>query len=168
MKNLILKEGHLTFIENQRGVCFDDLFGPYLKDAKRIVITDAYIRLFFQARNLMEFLEMLAQLKSEEDEVEVHLITAKEEFAPENQLDYLQKMQENLAPAGIQFDWEFVDGQSIHARHIVTDHGWKILLDRGLDIFQRFEMNDAFAITNRAQRYRPVKAFEVTYLRVKD
>lgn len=163
-----LKEGHLTFIENQRGVCFDDLFGPYLKDAKRIVITDAYIRMFFQARNLMEFLEMLAQLKSEEDEVEVHLITAKEEFAPESQLDYLQKMQENLAPAGIQFDWEFVDGQSIHARHIVTDHGWKILLDRGLDIFQRFEMNDAFAITNRVQRYRPVKAFEITYLRVKD
>lgn len=163
-----LKEGHLTFIENQRGVCFDDLFGPYLKDAKRIVITDAYIRMFFQARNLMEFLEMLAQLKSEEDEVEVHLITAKEEFAPESQVDYLQKMQENLAPAGIQFNWEFVDGQSIHARHIVTDHGWKILLDRGLDIFQRFEMNDAFAITNRVQRYRPVKAFEITYLRVKD
>ena len=77
-------------------------------------------------------------------------------------------MQDNLAPAGIQFDWEFVDGQTIHARHIVTDHGWKILLDRGLDIFQRFEMNDAFAITNRVQRYRPVKAFEVTYLRVKD
>lgn len=164
----VLKEGHLTFIENQRGVCFDDLFGPYLKGAKRIVITDAYIRLFFQARNLMELLEMLAQQKSEEDEVEVHLITAQEEFAPENQMEYFQKMQDNLAPAGIQFDWEFVDGQTIHARHIVTDHGWKILLDRGLDIFQRFEMNDAFAITNRVQRYRPVKAFEVTYLRVKD
>ena len=26
--------------------------------------------------------------------------------------------------------------QDIHARHIVTDHGWKISLDRGLDIFQ--------------------------------
>ena len=168
MEKPVLKEGHLIFNENQRGVCFDDLFGPYLKGARRIVITDAYIRLFFQARNLMELLEMLAQQKSEEDEVEVHLITAQEEFSPENQSEYLQKMQENLAPAGIQFDWEFVDGQTIHARHIVTDHGWKILLDRGLDIFQRFEMNDAFAITNRVQRYRPVKAFEVTYLRVKD
>ncbi len=51
-------------------------------------------------------------------------------------------------------------------RHIVTDQGWKISLDRGLDIFQRYEMNDAFALANRMQRYRACKAFEVTYLRV--
>ncbi len=131
------------------------------------MITDAYIRLFFQARNLMELLEMLANQKSHEDEVEVHLITAQEEVSPENQVEYLQKMRDNLAPAGIYFDWEFVDAQTIHARHIVTDTGWKILLDRGLDIFQRYEMNDAFSLTNRLQTQRPCKAFEVTYLRVR-
>lgn len=161
-----LKEGHLTFNENQRGVCFDDLFGPYLKGAKRIVITDAYVRLFFQARNLMELLEMIARQKSEEEEVEVYLITAKEEISPESQLDYFQRMQDNLAPIGVHFDWKFVDGSTIHARHVATDTGWKILLDRGLDIYQRYEMNDAFAITNRLQQYRPCKAFEVTYLRI--
>ena len=51
------------------------------------------------------------------------------------------------------------------ARHIITDTDWKILLDRGLDMFQRYEMNDAFALGNRVQQYRPVKAFEVTYLK---
>ena len=160
------KEGHLAFNENQRGVCFEDLFGPYLKGARRIVITDPYIRLFFQTRNLMELIELIVRQKSEEDEVQVHLITTQEEPSSENQIEYFQKMQNSLAAVGINFEWEFVDPQAIHARHILTDHGWKILLDRGLDIFQRYEMNDAFAITNRLQQYRSCKAFEVTYLKV--
>jgi hypothetical protein len=51
--------------------------------------------------------------------------------------------------------------------HIVTDHGWKISLDRGLDIFQHYEMNDAFTFANRLQQYRPCKAFEVTFIKHK-
>jgi ATP-dependent Lon protease len=66
----------------------------------------------------------------------------------------------------MKFTWEFDGTGAIHARHIVTDTGWKISLDRGLDIFQRYEMNDAFGLANRLQEYRPVKAFEVTYLRL--
>ncbi|MEY9593230.1 hypothetical protein ABIA06_005521 [Bradyrhizobium yuanmingense] len=69
------------------------------------------------------------------------------------------------AAAGIKFTWEFDATNTIHARHIVSDTGWKISLDRGLDIFQKFEMNDAFSLANRLQIYHQVKAFEVTYLR---
>lgn len=163
-----LKEQHLTFQENQRGVSYDYLFAPYLQGATRIVVTDPYIRLFFQLRNLMEFLETIARTKLEEDEVEVHLVTAEEEFKAEQQLSYLYKMQTSCAPAGIQFTWEFDKSSNIHARHIVTDHGWKILLDRGLDIFQQYEMNEAFALGNRLQKYRSCKAFEVTYLKNKE
>ena len=36
-----------------------------------------------------------------------------------------------------------LEDRTIHARHIVTDNGWKIFLDRSLDIFQRYEMNVA-------------------------
>ena len=75
-------------------------------------------------------------------------------------------MKESCGPIGIHFTWEFDETNSIHARHIVTDHGWKILLDRGLDIFQHYEMNDAFAVSNRLQRYRSCKAFEITYVRL--
>ena len=116
----------------------------------------------------MEFLETIARTKLEEDEVEVHLVTAEEEFKAEQQLSYLYKMQTSCAPAGIQFTWEFDKSSNIHARHIVTDHGWKILLDRGLDIFQQYEMNEAFALGNRLQKYRSCKAFEVTYLKNKE
>ncbi|MCP4363098.1 MAG: ATP-dependent Lon protease, partial [Chloroflexi bacterium] len=161
-----LKEGHLTFEENQRGASFDDLFGPYLQGTQKIVITDPYIRLFFQARNLMEFMETIIKQKSDEEEVAVHLITSPDNYGTDQQLEYLEQIQMNTAPAGINFTWEFAD--TIHARHIVTDHGWKILLDRGLDIFNRCEMRDAFALTNRLQQYRPLKAFEVTYLRVNE
>ena len=160
-----LKEQHLVFQENQRGVSFDSLFGPYLKDANKIVITDPYIRHFFQARNLMELLETIASQKPDEEEVEVHLVTTAEDFNETQQIGYLEKIQSSCASIGIGFSWEFSSSGTLHARHIVTDHGWKILLDRGLDVFQPYEMNDAFAISNRVQRYRSCKGFEVTFLK---
>lgn len=162
----VLGEQHLTFYENQRGVSFDNLFGPYLAGATHIVVTDPYIRLFFQARNMMELLETVAKCRDSSEQVTVHLLTVRDEFDADRQEEYLQQMQASAATAGIQFTWEFDDSNSIHARHIVTDAGWKILLDRGLDIFQRYEMNDAFALANRVQEQRAVKAFEVTYLRL--
>lgn len=161
-----IQERHLTFEENERGVSFDDLFGPYLAGASEIVVTDPYIRLFFQARNMMELLETVARFKDAGEQVTVHLVTSQDESEGDRQEEYLQQMQTSAATVGIDFTWEFGDSGSLHARHIVTDTGWKILLDRGLDIFQRYEMNDAFAIANRVQAQRAVKAFEVTYLRV--
>ena len=52
-----LEEKHVTIMENQRGVSYDTLFGQYLKGVKHLTITDPYIRIFYQVRNLMEFLE---------------------------------------------------------------------------------------------------------------
>lgn len=161
-----LKEGHFTYQENQRGVSFETLLGPYLKGATKITITDPYIRLFFQARNLMELLETIAKQKADDDEVEVHLITSEDEFKGPQQEEWFGNIEEAMATVGIKFTWKFDDSHTIHARHIVTDHGWKISLDRGLDIFQHYEMNDSFSITNRLQRFRSCKAFEVTYLKV--
>lgn len=161
-------ENHRTFQENQRGVSFDALFGPYLRDAGHIVLTDPYIRLFYQARNLMELLEMIARRKPADAEVSVHLITIEDDFKGEQQQDYFRQMQASATTAGIHFTWEFDATNTIHARHIVTDTGWKIILDRGLDIFQQYDMNDAFAIANRVQESRACKAFEVTYVRVRE
>jgi len=135
-----------------------------LAGATQITITDPYVRLFYQARNLMELLETVAAQKSDEGEVAVHLLTAADEYNREQQEEYFTQMQLASAPIGIHFTWAYDEDGLIHARHIVTDHGWKILLDRGLDVFQRYEMNDQFAFANRLQRYRTVKAFEVTFL----
>ncbi len=161
-----LKEQHLTFQENQKGISYDRLFGPYLQGAKSITITDPYIRLFYQQRNLMEFLETVVRYKAEEDEVSVHLITVEDELKGDQQRENFDKITESSAAIGLNFTWEYDESQTIHARHIVTDTAWKISLDRGFDIFQPYEMNDAFSFSNRLQQHRQCKAFEITYLKM--
>jgi len=157
--------GHVEFQENQRGISYEFLFGPYLKGARQIKIVDPYIRAFHQQRNLMELLEMIINNKKAEDEVEVSLLTIEDDVNPEFQVENLIKIQDASASAGVTFSWEFDADCKIHARHISTDHGWKMVLDRGLDIFQHYEMNDAFALANRQQKFRSCKAFYVTYVK---
>jgi len=161
----MLKEQHLTFQENQKGISYDTLLGPYLLGATRITVTDPYIRLFFQIRNFMEFIETVVKYKAPDEEVAVHLVTTEDEFKGDQQKENFEKIKSSGISVGIDFTWEFDSTGTLHARHIVTDQGWKISLDRGLDIFQHYEMNDAFTFTNRLQQYRPCKAFEVTFIR---
>ncbi|MFC3294128.1 BREX system Lon protease-like protein BrxL [Modicisalibacter luteus] len=161
----VLEEKHLTFQENQKGISFDGLFGAYLKGASKITVTDPYIRLFYQIRNFMEFLEAIVKNKAEEDEVAVHLFTVRDEFKGDLQDESFEKIRESACTVGIDFTWEFDETGTIHARYIVTDHGWKISLDRGLDIFQHYEMNEAFAFANRLQQFRSIKAFEVSFIK---
>jgi len=162
----LAKEGHFTFSENQKGVSFDLLFSAYFKGAKEITLTDPYIRAFYQVRNLMELFETIIKVKSEEENVKFHLITIEDDREPERQLEFLQQVQEASISVGIDFTWEFDESKTIHARSLETSTGWKILLDRGLDIFQHYDMNNAFAFNNRLQEFRGCKAFDVTYVRV--
>lgn len=159
-----LREQRLVIQENQKGVDFDLLLGAYLDGVNSITVTDPYIRKFHQARNLMELLETIARRKLEHDDVTVHCITAPDhDESHEQQEKFLAQIQEKVGPIGILFSWEF--DENAHARHIITDHGWEILLDRGLDIFQPYNMNDAFDPANRLQKYRACKKFEITFRR---
>ena len=69
------KEGHIEFREDQRGVTYAKLFGPYIAGAKEISIKDPYIRKSYQVRNFAEFLETVFNYTDRSDEVHVHLIT---------------------------------------------------------------------------------------------
>jgi ATP-dependent Lon protease len=159
-----LKEHQLMFDEDQKGISYDMLFGPYLGGVTEITITDPYIRSFYQIRNIMEFLETVVKFKAPEDEVKVHLITRADDFERQKQQENLDRIIEMIRSAGVEFTWEFDQSQTIHARHIITDTGWKIDLDRGLDIFQKYEMNDALSLANRLQEFRQCKKFQVTYI----
>jgi ATP-dependent Lon protease len=156
--------GHVTFAENQKGVCFDTLLGPWLDGAAEITLTDPYIRLYHQMRNLMELLEVVALRKPDGEDVRFNLLTAPDPEDLERQAGYLEQIRDGIAPLGIELSWTFDGTSTIHARHLVTDTGWKILLDRGLDVFQRSDLNNGFSPASRHQRFRPVKAFEITYL----
>ncbi|BCQ54830.1 BREX system Lon protease-like protein BrxL [Burkholderia gladioli] len=161
-----LKEKHLVFQENQRGVSFDSLFGAYLAGAKRIVVTDPYLHMFHQLRNLMELMETISKLHGPENEVAVHVVTVEDEFNGDHQTENLQKIADACATVGIQFTWAYDTSGTKHDRDITTDHGWKVVLSRGLDVFQRFELNDAFNFANRLQQQRQCKEFNVTYVRL--
>ncbi|OQY34668.1 MAG: TIGR02688 family protein [Spirochaetaceae bacterium 4572_59] len=161
-----LKEQHLIIQENQKGISYDELFGPYLKKASQITVTDPYIRHFYQVRNFMELIESIVKNKEEDEEVSVHLNTAADEFRMEQQIEQLERIHDSCTTVGIEFKWSFDGTGTIHARHIVTDHGWKISLDRGLDIFQHYDQKDDLIFANRLQKYRSCKAFEVTYIKV--
>ena len=158
--------GHFVFAENRKGVSFDKLFGPYLKGATKIVVTDPYVRLFYQARNVMELVETVLKLKEPEEQVAVELITCPNEGDIGKQRENLDAIALACEGTGVEFSWRFEGTGTAHARHIITDTGWKISLDRGLDVFQQYAMNDAFSLANRIQEQRAVKQFEVTYLKV--
>jgi hypothetical protein len=104
--------------------------------------------------------------KALEDEVAVHVVTVEDEFNGDRQTENLHKITEACAGIGIRFTWEYAATGTRHDRDITTDLGWKILLSRGLDVFQRFELNDAFDFANRLQQHRRCKEFNVTYVRI--
>lgn len=165
-KEPVLKEQHLVFHENQRGLSFDKLFSPYLVGAKRIIITDPYLRMFHQLRNLMELMETISKLQGPEDEVVVHVVTVEDDSNGDRQTESLQKIADACTGVGIQFSWAYDTSGTKHDRDITTDTGWKIVLGRGLDVFQRFELNDAFSFANRLQQHRQCKEFSVTFVRI--
>ena len=157
-----LFEGHREFQENQRGVSYETLLMPYLRDATNITIVDPYIRLPHQGRNLVDLLALLAAAKDPADEIAVILVTKEDrgEYAQQHLL-MLKDIQDSAATVGIQFsvNWD----ETIHDRSIRTDHGWKLLLGRGLDIFQKGS-GSQFDLGSRRQEFRQVFAFGVTYI----
>jgi ATP-dependent Lon protease len=157
-----LKAGQVIIRDNQTSISYENLFGDYLVGSTEITITDPYIRLPYQFRNLMELVELITKKVDLEQEVKINLITVNTEEYIEGFKDKLGQLEYSLESMGITFHFEFQE--SIHDRSIVLDNGWKIVLGRGLDIWQK--TNGWFDLSEFIQDKRQCKACEVTYLRV--
>lgn len=147
MEEPILKPRNIAIQDNQTGISYRILFSKYLKGSKRIEIKDPFVGSFYQCRNLMEFMEVVAAIKSDTDEVEVHLITKHSEYQDSNQEEYFRQIESSCSKVGITFTYEIDD--TIYDRYIQSYNGWKIIPGRGLDIFHKFDDKDAFAMENR-------------------
>jgi ATP-dependent Lon protease len=157
-----LFEGHREFQENQRGVSYESLLLPYLRGATDIRIVDPYIRLPHQGRNLVDLLALVASVKDPADEIVVKLVTKEDKGDFQQQhLLMLKDIQDGAASVGIKFNVEW--DETIHDRSITADNGWKILLGRGLDIFQKGS-GSQFDMGARRHEFRQVVAFGVTYI----
>lgn len=154
------REGQITIRDNQTGISFSGLFAAHLKGAKKITLTDSYIRMHYQFKRLMEFCLMLSKLKEEEEEIDLHVITWNDpEFLKQSE-EAMYELMITVEEIGIQLSYEFKD---IHDRSIVADNGWTIMLGRGLDIYEKEESR--FNLGDIDQERRRCKNFIVTYLR---
>jgi len=147
--------------DNQTGISYKNLFGAYLKGATDIKLIDPYIRLPYQFKFLLEFCVMLSEIKKEEEEVSVHLVTWNDEEHIKQSEENLYELSNAVEEIGINLTYEFAD---VHDRSITADNGWKIILGRGLDIFEKPE--GRFDIGAINQERRQCKACEITILKV--
>ena len=164
----VLEPFHKAYPDGVRGVSFDRLFGRYLDGATEIDVQDPYLLTFVQMKNFMELLEVIARRKKPEDEIAVNLLTIKDRT---NEGYYNQKanfgqMQDQFAAQGINFNYAFDDAEKIHARGITTNTGWKIIIDRGLDIFLKYNLRDPFSAQVGLQEARRCRAFEITVVKI--
>ncbi len=157
--------GHLVIPENTKGWSYRNLFAKHLKGARRIDISDPYVRKFFQVRNLMELLQVVHDLVPEGDEVVVHLKTQSDNETCVQQEENLNQMVESFTGSCVAFSWEYDRNPNFHARSIVTDTGWKITIDRGLDIYQKYE-SGAFSLEQAIQEARLTRGAEISYFKI--
>ena len=160
--NLSLEPGQKIIRDNQSGISYDNLFGAYLLNATDFNITDPYIRLPYQLRNFMELAKLISEKKDPDTEVKLHLVTSNNEDFIENAKDAFEQMRYSLESMGILFSYEFDD--FIHDRSIEMNNGWKVILGRGLDIWQK--TGGWYDINEYIQERRVCKACEVTFVKV--
>ncbi len=150
--------------ENQSGICFMNLFGEYLKGAKRIKLVDSFIRLPHQFDNLVEFLQAVVNTNENGDIVQVHVSTSAEsdEKAAEA-IDNFNDITDDLAPLGVELTYDF---NATHDRSITTDTGWYIGLGRGLDIYNK--ISSRFTLARQNPLLRRCKPCYIQFSRTND
>jgi ATP-dependent Lon protease len=145
--------------DGETGQSYQRLFGPYLKGARVIHVTDPYIRTEYQIRNFLAFTNIIDPSFGP-----VKLIlttTAENTYQEQTNAKKLDKLKDSLAKHGIEFSYEF--NQTIHDRSIALDNGWRIIPGRGLDIFQK--PSSKYELSEIDQRKKKCRESEVLYMK---
>ena len=152
-----LREGMTEVRINQKGVTYRTLFGDYLKTAHRINIVDPYIRAPFQIDNLLELIQTIREVSDNPEELVIHVSTQNDDDKVPEMIDVFDGLKDELQGYGVEFSYDF---KADHDRWIELDNGWKIVLSRGLDIYEKF---DRFSLGNIRQSERRCRAFNIVY-----
>ena len=152
-------ETTLDIADGQKGISYSKLFSPYLSMAKSVKLVDPYIRYDYQIHNFVNFCECLIPANGE---VELALVTGADSSEHERSLSSkFDELKESLAQDHVTFTYSFQ--KDLHDRWIETDTGWRIILGRGLDLFQKPE--GKFTLGFMDQTKRRCKATTITYMR---
>ena len=93
------------------------------------------------------------------------MVTKYDDFREQESIDRFEQLKESIDGPGVSFEYEYDQTQSFHARNIETNTGWKISIDRSLDIFQPYDFKNPCNLANNIHEERLCKGFEVTYLK---
>lgn len=154
-----LQEKTIRIREGETGFSYKSLFGPYMRGASKIDLADPYIRLEFQIRNLLAFIGIIDTV---EGPVELHLITgAEDEYQKRINGQKFDEIAASVQDHGITFTYEFSD--TIHRRGIELDNGWRIIIDRGLDVFQK--PDSKYELSELDQTKRKCRETEIVFMK---
>jgi len=146
--------------ENQTNVSYEKLFGYYLEGATELLIQDPYIRLPHQFKNFMELCSLIYKKNQDAEMIIIKLVTWNEREYQETSMANFEEIKDSLSEMNIKFNYEFKE--SAHDRYILTNNGWKILLGRGLDMWQK--SNGRFDIAEYLQEKRKCKEFDIAVI----
>jgi ATP-dependent Lon protease len=107
----------------------------------------------------MNFCEILEPM---ENTLSLDLVTGCDAYQEAELRGKLDDLKTGLSRDHIEFNYVF--DNNLHDRWVETDTGWRIILGRGLDIFQK--PDDKFTLGFLDQRKRKCKATMITYTRV--
>ncbi len=155
----------LVVPENTKGWSYSRLFADVVRGAREIVITDPEVRELHQMRNLMEFLTMVHDLVPVGDEAQVRLVSRADEVRQAEQEDSLGRIAGAFAGTRVAFS-STLAAEAVGVARITTDTGWTVDVDRGLDLFQRFEPGP-FSVEQAIQEARLVRGAVLTYSRAR-
>lgn len=127
------EERHYTIFYNDTGYSYETIIGPYLVDAKKMVVEDPYIRLPHQIQNFVRLCEAVAKLSSIRS---IQLVTGYDDDTQMVELEEkLGELKQSLLELDIVLDIQL--NVNIHDREIRLDNGWVIKIGRGLDFYQK-------------------------------
>ncbi|MBC8506960.1 MAG: BREX system Lon protease-like protein BrxL [Anaerolineales bacterium] len=156
------EERTLLIPDGETGHSYKSLFGPYLKGARHIYLTDPYIRMEYQVRNLLAFIGIIDTV---DGPVDLHLTSsADDEYQKRINSQKFDEIASSIQEHGINFTYEYSD--TVHRRGIELDNGWRISIDRGLDIFQK--PDSKYELSEVDQAKKRCRETEMIYLKTMD
>ena len=132
---LTLKERHYSINYGDTGHTYDSIVGPYLQNAKALVIEDPYIRTQHQIVNFVRFCETVVKNPGIQ---RIDLVTSYDEKTDMALLEEkMDELKQSLLEVDVLLDVKL--NTVLHDREIRIDNGWTVKIGRGLDFYQRPE-----------------------------
>ena len=130
-----LKELHYSISYGDTGHTYGTIVGPYLQNAKALVIEDPYIRTQHQIVNFVRFCETVVKNSSVQ---RIDLVTSYDE---NTDMALLEEKMGELKQSLVEIDvlLKVKINKVLHDREIRIDNGWTVKIGRGLDFYQRPE-----------------------------